>query len=112
MRAPGWTSCVLAAGIVAVGSVSAAPPAAHRVVIEQLAYSAAETTAVVGETIEWVNNDAFVHTATAKNKSFNVVIAPHKSARLVVKKAGTFEYYCRFHPNMTARLVVTAKPPK
>jgi len=26
-----------------------------------------------------------------------------------VTKAGIFDYYCRFHPNMRARLVVRAK---
>jgi plastocyanin len=29
-----------------------------------------------------------------------------KSGMMVVKKAGTVEYYCRFHPNMKAMLKV------
>jgi plastocyanin len=35
------------------------------------------------------------------------MIAPNKSASLVLKKAGTVEYYCRFHPNMKGRIAIT-----
>jgi plastocyanin len=34
------------------------------------------------------------------------MVLPNKSARLVVKKAGTFDYFCRFHPNMKGRMTV------
>jgi plastocyanin len=66
----------------------------------------AEVSAKVGDTIEWVNKDAFAHTATAKNGEWDVMLPPKKSGSLVLKKAGTFEYYCRFHPNMKATLTV------
>jgi plastocyanin len=26
-----------------------------------------------------------------------------------MKSAGSFDYYCRFHPNMTGRIVVTRR---
>jgi plastocyanin len=31
---------------------------------------------------------------------------PKKTGTFVLKKAGTTEYYCRFHPNMKATLNV------
>jgi plastocyanin len=79
-----------------------------QVVMENLAISPAEASAKVGDTIEWVNRDVLAHTATARNGDFDVTIPPKKTVTLVLKKAGTIEYYCRFHPNMTASLIVTS----
>jgi plastocyanin len=77
-----------------------------QIVMENLAISPAEASAKVGDTIEWVNKDVFVHTATARNGDFDVTMPPKKTETSVVKKAGTMEYYCRFHPNMKAVLNV------
>ena len=57
------------------------------------------------DTIEWVNKDLFAHTATATNGDFDVTL-PKKSGTLVLKKAGSVDYYCRFHPNMKAKLKI------
>ena len=64
------------------------------------------TAAKVGDTIEWINKDIFVHTATARNGDWDVTMPPKKTVALVLKKAGTIDYYCRFHPNMKATLIV------
>jgi plastocyanin len=77
-----------------------------QIVMENLAVSPAEASAKVGDTIEWVNKDVFVHTATARNGDFDVTMPPKKTVTSVLKKAGTIEYYCRFHPNMKAVLNV------
>src|SRR6266404_8459302 len=50
------------------------------------------------------------HTATARNGDFDVTMPPNKTMTLVLKKAGTVDYYCRFHPNMKATLVVEPIP--
>lgn len=76
-----------------------------RVAIEKLVFAPAEISAAVGDVIEWQNKDVMAHTATAKG-DFDIVIPPGKTATLAVTKAGTFDYYCRFHPNMKARLQV------
>jgi plastocyanin len=78
-----------------------------RVEVKKLAFSQAETTARVGDTIEWINDDFIAHTATAKDNSWDVVLEPGKIGRLTLKKVGTIEYFCRFHPNMKGRLSVT-----
>jgi plastocyanin len=75
--------------------------------IENLVFAPAEATAKVGDTIEWINNDVFAHTATARNGDFDVTIPPKKTVTLVLKKGGAVDYYCRFHPNMKALLTVT-----
>jgi plastocyanin len=76
------------------------------VVIDKLVFTP-EVTAKVGDTIEWDNRDILQHTATAKDGSWNVLLPPHKKGSIVVTKAGTFDYYCKFHPNMKGKLVVT-----
>ena len=77
------------------------------VTIENLVFTPAEVTAKVGDTIVWDNKDFLAHTATATNNDWNVVISSKQAGKLELKKAGTFDYFCRFHPNMKARLVVT-----
>jgi plastocyanin len=74
--------------------------------MENLVISPAEVSAKVGDTIEWINKDVFAHTATARTGDFDVTIQPKKTVTLVLKKAGTVDYYCRFHPNMKAMLKV------
>jgi plastocyanin len=34
------------------------------------------------------------------------MIGKDKTARTVVKHAGTIDYYCRFHPNMKGKVTV------
>jgi plastocyanin len=74
--------------------------------MENLVISPAEATAKVGDIIELINKDIFVHTATARNGDFDVSMPPKKTVTYVLKKAGTIDYYCRFHPNMKAVLNV------
>lgn len=76
------------------------------ITMENLVIAPAEVSAKVGDTINWINKDVFAHTATAKNGDFDVTLAPKKSASSVLKKAGTVEYYCRYHPNMKATLKI------
>jgi plastocyanin len=87
---------------------TAAPAYAEtiQITMENLVVSPAAATAKVGDTIEWINKDVFAHTATARNGDWDVAIPPKKTVRLVLKKAGSIEYYCRFHPNMKATLTI------
>ena len=77
-----------------------------QIVMENLVVSPAEVSAKVGDTVEWVNKDVFVHTATARNGDFDITLPPKKTVTSVLNKAGTIEYYCRFHPNMKATLTI------
>ena len=65
-------------------------------------------TAHVGDTIEWVNKDFILHTATARDKSFDVKIPANATASFTLKQAGEIDYYCRVHPNMTGHISVSA----
>src|SRR5438477_12813433 len=77
-----------------------------QITMENLVISPAEATAKVGDTIEWINKDVFAHTATAGNGDWDVTMPPKKTVTSVLRKAGTVEYYCRFHPNMKAILKI------
>lgn len=106
-----WTFAALAFMACAWTAASAsAPPVTVSIVVSGIAFQQADASVVVGDTIEWINRDVVDHTATERKQAWDVLIPAGKSVRLVVKTAGTFDYYCRFHPNMTARLVV--RPPK
>ena len=97
-----WLPVMLALG----GAAFPAQAETIQVTIEKLVFSPVEVNAKVGDTIEWANKDAFVHTATVKG-GWEVMIPARKSASMVVEKAGPVDYYCRFHPNMKGRLTVS-----
>jgi len=95
------------AAVAALFAVSVSARAATvQVTMENLVISPAELSAKVGDTVELVNKDIFAHTATARNGDFDVTMPPKKTVTFVLKKAGTVEYYCRFHPNMKATLTI------
>ncbi len=77
-----------------------------QVTIEKLIYTPAAVGAKAGDTIEWVNKDVIAHTATATNGDWDVMIGPNKTARVMLKKAGAVDYFCKFHPNMKGRVTV------
>jgi plastocyanin len=95
----------LVAGL--AGSISVSAYAATiQIEMENLVFSPAQASAKVGDTVEWVNKDIFVHTATARNGDWDVTLPPKKTVTSVLKRGGTVDYYCRFHPNMKATLIV------
>src|ERR1700754_3706462 len=96
----------VAAALLLGTAIIPARAATIRIVMENLVISPAEASAKVGDTVELVNNDVFVHTATAQNGDFDVTMPPHQTVSLVLKKGGSIDYYCRFHPNMKAKLDV------
>jgi plastocyanin len=92
--------------MVALGTSVSAHAATIQITMENLVISPAEVSAKVGDTLELINKDILAHTATARNGGFDVAMPPKKTVTYVLKKAGTIDYYCRFHPNMKAVLNV------
>ncbi len=89
-----------------LGISVSAHAATIQISMENMVIAPLETSAKVGDTIEWINKDILLHTATARNGDWDVVMPPKKNVTLVLKKAGTIDYYCRFHPNMKGTLTV------
>lgn len=80
--------------------------AEHEIPIKRMKFGAAPVGLKVGDVIIWRNDDMFRHTATARDGSFDVDLPPKSEKRMTVENAGAFEYYCRFHTGMVAKLDV------
>jgi plastocyanin len=79
----------------------------HAVTIQNFAFSPASLTINVGDTVTWTNMDSATHTATATDGSFDTGnIAQGESGSITFDTAGTFNYICSIHPNMTGTIVV------
>jgi plastocyanin len=98
-------SAAIALALVAAATIPASAETIT-VTIENLSFNPAEVKAKVGDTILWVNKDILDHTATARDNSFDVIQSAKSSVSQTLTKAGTFDYYCRYHPNMIGRLIV------
>lgn len=85
---------------------ASAAPRTHKVVIDKMKFGAMPANLRAGDRILWVNKDMFRHTATAKDKSFDVDLQPGASGVSVVRKAGAIPVLCRYHPGMKAMLKV------
>ena len=101
------------AGLLAGAALAAAPacspsatPKTYPVVLHDLMFGPTPAQARVGDTIEWDNTDLFLHSATASDGSFDVELKPGAKIAMPLKRAGTFDFICRYHPGMKGRLVV------
>lgn len=94
-----------AAAVLAWGTGARADGRVVDVTIERLAFVPAAIEVRVGDTIRWINKDAIAHTATVKD-GWEVMIPPGETAIKLVEAGDDTDYYCRFHPNMTGRIVL------
>lgn len=78
-------------------------------VLNDMVFGPAPTDLRVDDTIVWVNDDIFDHTATAKDGSFDVDVKSGARAQTKITKAGEIAFYCRYHPGMTGKLVARAR---
>jgi plastocyanin len=101
---PGWYLLLCAAVLEGISAIPAYS-ATVQIIITNHEYSPAELEVRAGDTVEWINQDILAHTATVRG-DWDVMIAAKAKASLILKKAGTVEYYCRFHPNMKGRIHV------
>jgi plastocyanin len=96
-----------------------ARPAAQEVTVEMrnIAFEPRTVTVPAGTTVVWVNRDAFAHTVTADNGSFDSgLIPPGGAFRFTFERPGTYPYYCVPHGGpggvgMAGLVVVTAPGP-
>jgi plastocyanin len=94
----------------ASAAVSQPPrPAEHVIVLQGMRFGTLPANLKAGDTILWVNRDVVPHTATARDRSFDVTLQPRQSARVTVRRAGNIAFYCRFHPAMQGILRVAAR---
>lgn len=97
------------AGLPLLG-ISARPAraASHSVSIQGFAFSPANLSVQVGDTVTFTNNDSAPHTATARDGSFDTGrLGNGQSAEITVSAAGSFDYFCAIHPNMTGQITAS-----
>jgi plastocyanin len=81
--------------------------AVHRVSMRGYLYAPATLRVRAGDVVEWVNDDAVVHTVTAETGGFDSRgIQPGARWRARFAERGVYAYYCSPHPFMKAVVVV------
>lgn len=95
-----------AAALLFCAPPAAAAPRNHVVIIDKMKFGPVPATVRTGDRITWINRDIFRHTATARSGSFAVDLPPAAKATIVVRAAGSFVFYCKYHPGMTGVLKV------
>jgi plastocyanin len=101
---------VAVAVAMALAGASIALAADQAVDIEGFAFSPQSVTVSEGDTITWTNADNAPHTATADDGSWDTgnIAAGGGTGEVTFDTAGTFEYHCEIHPNMTGTVIVEA----
>ncbi|MBI2107135.1 cupredoxin domain-containing protein [Candidatus Woesearchaeota archaeon] len=76
--------------------------------IKSYAFSPAEIRIKKGDTITWTNNDAVSHTVTSDSGSElnSEALSQGESYSHTFNAQGTYEYYCKPHPFMKAKIIV------
>lgn len=103
-RAAFAATAIAALGL--AGAAPAAPAQSYTITMANMSYGQIPSGLKVGDTIVWVNRDTVLHTATARDHSFDLRIAPGKSARLTLQKPGNIAFFCTLHVAMRGTLNV------
>lgn len=78
------------------------------VTIADFAFSPAEISATVGQTVTFTNNDSAPHTASLDDGSCGTPnIGTGGSDGLAFSAAGTYPFHCEVHPNMKGTITVS-----
>lgn len=84
----------------------AAGAADYTIVLDKMKFGPLPAELHPGDTIIWQNDDIFRHSATARDKSFDVDLPSKATVKMVVGPAGTVEFFCKFHSGMKGTLVI------
>ena len=78
--------------------------------IANFAFDPASVTAKVGDVISWTNNDTVQHTATVKDNETctTPALATDASGGITFSQAGSYDFFCKIHPQMTGKIEVTS----
>ena len=77
--------------------------------IANFAFDPPQITAKVGDTITWTNSDSTGHTATVDSNETctTTTLASGASGGITFTQAGSYDFHCKIHPNMTGKIEVS-----
>lgn len=90
----------------ASGEPLAQASAAKQVNIVDFAFKPGKLTVPAGTTVEFENQGTVAHTATRKGGFDSKRIPPGSSYSVRFKRAGTYAFHCKIHPEMRGKIVV------
>jgi len=99
---------MIAALALLAASPACADPKEVTIVMGNMTYGKIAGDIKVGDTIVWVNRDTVIHSATARDHSFDIRANPNQTVKMTVSKAGTFPFTCIYHSMMRGTLTVGA----
>ena len=80
---------------------------AESVVIRDFVFAPGNLQVPVGATVTWTNYDGAPHTATARDGSWDTgILNKNEENAITFDTPGEYEYFCKVHPDMVARLTV------
>ncbi|NUP18512.1 MAG: cupredoxin family copper-binding protein [Streptomyces sp.] len=88
-----------------------AKAADYTIKITNYKFAQPKLTVKVGQTVKWINEDSAPHTVTTTSgpaKFDSGTLNKGDSWSYTFTKAGTYQYYCAVHPDMTASITVVA----
>ncbi len=78
-----------------------------QVEIKDMAFNPPTMTISAGATVTWVNQDKEAHTVDGTKEVFHSKpLGTGDKFAHTYKKAGTFPYYCKLHPQMKGEIIV------
>jgi len=90
------------------GTGGTGTPGANEVFIQGMAFNPVSISVAAGTTITWTNKDAIAHTVTSSTNLFDSgSLSSGGTYTFTFANAGTYSYYCSFHPSMVAKVIVT-----
>lgn len=82
----------------------AAGPQVH---IDNFQFSPATLSVPKGTTVTWTNQDDMVHTVTSSDRVFSSAsLETDDTFSYTFTTPGTYTYFCKLHPHMTATVIV------
>jgi plastocyanin len=89
------------------GAATASPT----VVVRDIAFQESSVSVEAGTPVTWSNEDGVAHTVTAgtpdeSTGEFDEELPAGGEVQVTLNEPGTYAYWCRIHPSMTAEVVV------
>jgi amicyanin len=80
----------------------------YQVKIDNFSFGPATLTVSVGATVTWINQDDVPHNVVSTDGKDikSPVLDTDQKFSYTFTKAGTYDYYCKIHPMMTAKVIV------